>query len=66
MKVSLHFKNFTQPPSSGVAEFRFNDVEFIYGREGGVTIATIVGCHQLTNEGALRKTIEVQLQIEVL
>lgn len=28
-------------------------------------MATIVGCRQLTKEGALRKTIELQLRIEV-
>ena len=52
-------------PSSSGAEFRYHDVEYVYGQSGGVTIATIIGCRQLTNEGALRKTFELELRIEV-
>ena len=56
----------TQPSSlSSEVEFRYHDIEYVYGQVGGVTMATIVGCRQLTSEGALRKTIEVELHIEV-
>ena len=53
-----------QLPSSGV-EFRYHDIEYVYGQVGGITMATITRCRQLTNEYALRKTIEIELNIEV-
>jgi sulfite reductase alpha subunit-like flavoprotein len=46
-------------------EFRYHDVEYVYGQTGGVTMATVVGCRQLTREGALRATIEVELRVQV-
>ncbi|CAI8056211.1 Methionine synthase reductase [Geodia barretti] len=45
-------------------EFRYHDVEYVYGQTGGVTMATVVGCRQLTREGALRATIEVELRVQ--
>ena len=46
-------------------EFRYHDVEYVYGKVGGITMATVVRCRQLTHEGALRKTIELELLVEV-
>lgn len=55
--------NIEKLPSSGV-EFRYHDIEYVYGQVGGITMATITRCRQLTNEYALRKTIEIELNIE--
>ena len=54
----------SQASSNGV-EFRYHDVEYLYSQTGGVTMATVVGCRQLTREGALRATIEVELHVKV-
>ena len=47
------------------AEFGYRDIESVYSQAGGVVMATVVGCRQLTNEGALRKTIELEFQVQV-
>ena len=56
---------FFSQASTKRVEFRYHDVEYVYGQTGGVTMATVVGCRQLTREGALRATIEVELRVQV-
>ena len=56
---------FLSQASTKRVEFRYHDVEYVYGQTGGVTMATVVGCRQLTREGALRATIEVELRVQV-
>ena len=52
-----------QPPALGVPEFPFHEVT--YGMKSSVSMATITRARPLTMEGAVKRTLEVDISLEV-
>lgn len=52
----------TEPPALGVPEFPFHEVT--YGMKSSVSMATITRARPLTVEGAVKRTLEVDISLE--